>query len=129
MLSQSDEKRWWNSPHMDFTRVWDPWTCWVSNGVLKRCFLESGLTKSLTVCNFRNKAATTINFLLKIFKILCRFQNWKKKTEKVFRFKDNCIWIGFEKFSQSPKGYCHWLSICYETPLRFNISLTEIFFK
>ena len=24
---------------------------------------------------------------------------------------------------------CHWQSMCYETPLRFNISLTEIFSK
>ena len=24
---------------------------------------------------------------------------------------------------------CHWQSMCYETSLRFNISLTEIFFK
>ena len=24
---------------------------------------------------------------------------------------------------------CHWQSMCYETPVRFNISLREIFFK
>ena len=24
---------------------------------------------------------------------------------------------------------CHWQSMCYETPLRFNISLREIFYK
>ena len=24
-------------------------------------------------------------------------------------------------------GICHWQSMCYETPLRFNISLREIF--
>ena len=24
---------------------------------------------------------------------------------------------------------CHWQSMCYETPLRFNISLSEIFSK
>ena len=24
---------------------------------------------------------------------------------------------------------CHWQSMCYETPLRFNISLREIFLK
>ena len=27
------------------------------------------------------------------------------------------------------KDTCHWQSMCYETPLRFFISLREIFFK
>ena len=27
------------------------------------------------------------------------------------------------------KGLCHWESMCYETPPRFNISLREIFSK
>ena len=27
------------------------------------------------------------------------------------------------------KDTCHWQSMCYETPLRFNISRSEIFFK
>ena len=27
------------------------------------------------------------------------------------------------------KDTCHWQSMCYETPLRFNISLREIFSK
>ena len=27
------------------------------------------------------------------------------------------------------KDTCHWQSMCYETSLRFNISLREIFFK
>ena len=32
--------------------------------------------------------------------------------------------------SQNPEQYiCHWQSMCYETPLRFNISLREIFSK
>ena len=29
----------------------------------------------------------------------------------------------------SEKNTYHWQSMCYETPLRFNISLSEIFFK
>ena len=41
--------------------------------------------------------------------------------------------IGFEsgttKSLSLEKNTCHWLSICYETPLRFNISRKEIFFK
>ena len=27
------------------------------------------------------------------------------------------------------KSTCHWHSMCYETSLRFNVSLREIFFK
>ena len=102
-------------------------TCWMSKGGLKRCFLESGLTGSLTVCNFRNKIAMTIIFFSKILKCDIDSKNWLKKWERVFRLKDNCIWIGVDKFSQSRKGYCHWLSMCYERSLRFNISLREIF--
>ena len=52
-----------------------------------------------------------------------------KKSEIVFRFKDNGISVRVHKFFQSRKGYCHWLSMCYETPLRFKISLREIVFK
>ena len=29
----------------------------------------------------------------------------------------------------SEQDNCHWQSMCYETPLRFNISLSEIFPK
>ena len=32
--------------------------------------------------------------------------------------------------SHNPElGICHWQSVCYETPLRFNASLREIFSK
>ena len=35
-----------------------------------------------------------------------------------------------ETNSQNPEqDNCHWQSMCYETPVRFNISLREIFFK
>ena len=52
-----------------FIRVWDLLTCWLSKGILKRCFLESGLRTSFTACNFRNKVAMTMNFFFKMFKI------------------------------------------------------------
>ena len=85
-FSQSDEKIWWKCSHADFTRVWYPLTCWLSNSDLKQCFLESGLTKSLTVCNFRNKVSMTIIFFFKMFKIWCRFQKWKERIRKSFWF-------------------------------------------
>ena len=39
-----------------------------------------------------------------MFKIWCRFKKWKKNSEKVFCFSDNCIWIGSCKFSQPGTG-------------------------
>ena len=100
-LSQSDEKIWSKCSHAPFSRVYEPLTCWISKGVLKRCFLESGLNKSLTVCNFRNKVAITIILFFKMFKI----SSGTKNTKKVFRYKDNCIPIWDNKFSQYQTGY------------------------
>ena len=104
-FSQSNEKIWSMCYDADFTRVWDPLTCWLSRGVLTWCFLKSGLTKSFTVCNFQKKVAMTIIFFFKMFEIWSRFQKWTKQWEKVFGLKDNCIWIENDKFSQSRTGY------------------------
>ena len=52
----------------DFTRGSDNLTCSLSKGVLKRCFSEIGLTKSLTVWNFGNKVGITIILILKMLK-------------------------------------------------------------
>ena len=85
----------------DFT--WDPLTFSLSKFVLKWCFLETGLNKSLPVCNLRNKVAT----ILRIFVFESRTTN----------------------SHNSEQDACHWHSLCYETPLRINISLREIFHK
>ena len=53
----------------------------------------------------------------------------KKNQKKFFVVRI----ISFESVttnSHNPEqDTCHWQSMCYETSLRFNISLTEIFFK
>ena len=53
----------------------------------------------------------------------------KKNQKKFFVVR----LISFESVttnSHNPEqDTCHWQSMCYETSLRFNISLTEIFFK
>ena len=90
-FSQTDEKIRSKSSHEDFRRVWDPLTCGRSKGALKRCFFESRLTKSFTVCNFRNKAGMMITFFSKCLKFDLISRDGKKKCEKVFDFKDNCI--------------------------------------
>ena len=48
------KKKWWKCCNADFTSDWDPLTCGLSKGVLKRRFLYIGLTKSLTVFSFEN---------------------------------------------------------------------------
>ena len=69
ILFQSDCKIWNKCSHAGFTSVWHPLTRWLSKEVLKRCFLESDLTKSLAVCNFGNTLAITIIFFSKMFEI------------------------------------------------------------
>ena len=53
-----------------------------------------------------------------------------KKNQKMFLVLKI---VGFESGKTNSlsheKNTCHWQSMCYETSLRFNISLREIFFK
>ena len=68
------------------TRVWDSLTCWLSKGVLERCFLESVLTKFFTFCNFQNKVGMAIIFFFKMFKIWCSFMKPSQKIWTNFWF-------------------------------------------
>ena len=85
-FSPIDAKIWWKCSHSDFTRIWISFKCWLSTGVLKRCFLECGPAKSFTACNFRNKVAMTIIFFLKMLKIWSRLKKWIEKIRKRFSF-------------------------------------------
>ena len=64
----------------------------------ERCFLESGLTKSLTVCNFPNKVGMKIIFFYKCSKFNDVSKNDTTKSEEILSFQDHCIWIGVTKF-------------------------------
>ena len=83
---QNDEKHDKIALKGHFAGIWDTFTCWLSKRVPKRRFLQKGLTKFFTVCNFGNTSAMTIIFFLKTFKIWCRFQKWNKKFRKFFSF-------------------------------------------
>ena len=48
----------------------------------------------------------------------------KKRHKKLLVFES-----GTRNLHNPELDICHWLSMCYETPLRFNISLREIFPK
>ena len=63
----------------------------MSKCVLKRWFLDSDLTESLTGCNFRNQVAMTMIFVSRHLKFDEESRNGTKESEKVFGFKDNCI--------------------------------------
>ena len=45
------------------------------------------------------------SLLSKCFKFDIDYRNWAKDSEKVFRFSDNCIWIGSGNIWQSWTGY------------------------
>ena len=64
----------------------DVFTCWLPKPLLKRCSLESFLTKIFTFCSFGNTLAMTIIFSFKTFKIWCRFQRSNKNSSKSFSF-------------------------------------------
>ena len=52
----------------------------------------------------------------------------EQKIEKILLVSKGIVFALGAKNSQNPKeDTCHWQSICYETPLRFNMSLKEIF--
>ena len=127
-VSQSHEKIWWKCSHADFTRVWDPLTCWLSKGVLKQCFLESNLTKSFTVCKFRNKVAMMIIFFFQIVSHLIKIAEMEQKNPKKFLvFKIISFEWGSTNCLNLEKDTCHWQSMCYETSLSFKISETRLF--
>ena len=54
--------------------------------------------------------------------------DWKNQKEFLV-FKIIAIESGTTNSLNLEKDTCHWQSMCYETSLRFNISLREIFFK
>ena len=56
-------------------------------------------------------------------------RNKTKKSETIVGFKDNWISIRKANSDNIEQDICHWESTRYETPLRFNISLREIFSK
>ena len=92
-------------------------------------FFGSELTKFFTACKFRNKVAMTMIFFLKMFEYLCRFRNRLKKQKKFFVLKIIAFESGTTNSQNPEHDTFHWESTCYETQLRFNISLGEIFFK
>ena len=53
----------------------------------------------------------------------------QKNLKKLLVFKIIAFESGTTNSHNPEQDICHWQSMCYETPLRFNISLREIFSK
>ena len=53
----------------------------------------------------------------------------QKKLKKLLLLKIIAFESGTTNSHNPEEDICHWLSMCYEIPLRFNISLREIFSK
>ena len=52
-----------------------------------------------------------------------------KNRKKLLVLKIIALESGTRNSHNLEQDICHWQSMCYETPLRFNISLREIFSK
>ena len=68
--------------------------CYLWKAPLKRDFLDTYLTTCFGVRKFKNTSAVRVIFLLKLFKVECKFRKCKQNWENIFRFWDNCIWKG-----------------------------------
>ena len=53
----------------------------------------------------------------------------QKKQKKLLVLKIIAFESGKANSHNPEQDICHWQSMCYETPLRFNILLREIFLK
>ena len=53
----------------------------------------------------------------------------QKNEKKLLVLKIIAFESGKANSHNPEQDICHWQSMCYETPLRFNISLREIFSK
>ena len=51
----------------------------------------------------------------------------EKNQKKLLFLKKIPFQLGTANSQNREQDNCHWQTMCYETPLRFNISLTEIF--
>ena len=89
----------------DFCSLWAPLPCYSLKGLQKRDFLDIYLTTVFGVCNFKHTSAMRVTFSWKCSKFYLHFKNGENKSEKVFPFRDNCIWIGCVKLSLLRREY------------------------
>ena len=85
------------------------------------------VTMFLGVRNFAKTSPMKVIVFWKCSQFRLAFKKEEKNREEVACLWDNSIWIRCIKLSLSRENTCHRHSVCYETVLRFCISLTETF--
>ena len=92
--------------------MWGAFTCSLSKRVLKQSFLESGLTKFFTVCNFGNTLAMTSIFFSTCLKFDVDSRNRTKNLEKVFFSKIIAFELAVANFRNLQQDTCNPQSMC-----------------
>ena len=98
----SDHWIWLRCYDACFNSAWARLPCCLSEGPLKRAFLDIYLT------TFSESVISEIQKLWRSSfhaKFNIRFKNAAKNSENFFCFSDNCIWIGIVRLSLLRKGY------------------------
>ena len=88
--------------------------CWFSKGSLKRNVLDIYLTTFSESVTWEIQNLWGSSFFSKYLKYNLDFQNTVTNWVKVFRFWDNCIWIGIVKLSLWEQDTCHRQPMCYK---------------
>ena len=121
-----------------FVSVWDPWTRSFTKGVLKRELSGIQVTTFSGVNNLQNVWALKLIFFFQMLKIVCRFRKCKKKKRKKKKMQEKffvlvimAVIMAFEPFTGTYLCYeensFDWQSTCYQTVLRSQIWLRQMF--
>ena len=96
---------WWRCCDTDFNSVLARLPCCLTKGPLKQDFLDIYLTTFSKSVNSEKQNLWGSSFVSKYSKFNIDFKIEAKNGEKVFCFRDNCIWIGIVKLSLLRTGY------------------------
>ena len=114
-VPHNDEKTWWKCSDGDFTSNWDSFTCWLSIRAPNRRFLQRGLSKFFTVCNFGKSLAMSIIFFSKCWKFDLDSKNRKKKKKiqkNSFVFQIIAFELGIANFLNLQQNTFHRRPMC-----------------
>ena len=104
----TDQWIWERCCDADFKTAWEhlPWC--LTNGPLKRDFLDNYLTTFSEPVISEIQKLWGSSFFSKYSKFNLLFGKAEKNWQKVFFFWDNCIWIAMVKLSLLGTGYFSW---------------------
>ena len=110
---QSHQKIWQKYCREDLCSVLEPLTCWMPISVLTQVFLGISVTLLFPAYISEANNLWSSSFFRKYSKLYVDFWNAEKNSKNVFRYLDNCIWIGCVKHSLLLReNTFHRVSIC-----------------